>query len=230
MSAAAQRQVDTVLFDLGGVMMKNGRIDDVGKRFPPEQAELAMKLFMGDYAADTDHPWHRLERGELSFDECRRLNGIAMAEHGLKPISIAPSAEKATADTADKSPKPPMEFHPDEDMIELVRKLRTAGIRTGLLTNNIREFKPLWRPLLPFDELFDDIVDSHEVGMRKPNPAIYQLALTRLSAVAGRTAFADDLPSNVHAATNLGLFGVVVDVDSAPARAEIAALAGLAAD
>ena len=60
--------------------------------------------------------------------------------------------------------------------------------------------------LLPYDELFDDVVDSHEVGMRKPNPAIYRLALERLGATADRTAFLDDIASNVAAAQTEGLW------------------------
>ena len=67
--------------------------------------------------------------------------------------------------------------------------------------------------MLPFDELFDDVVDSHEVGVRKPNPAIYQLALARLGAEAGRTAFLDDVATNVSAAEGVGMRGVLVDED-----------------
>ena len=98
----------------------------------------------------------------------------------------------------------------------------------AILTNNIREFRELWRNLMPYEELFDDIVDSHEVGLRKPNPAIYELALTRLGATAERTAFLDDLPSNVAAAEALGMYGVLVDEDAAPAIAAVERLADLA--
>jgi hypothetical protein len=49
MNTANQRRVDTVLFDLGGVLMKNGRQSDLVKRFPPEHGELALRIFMGDY-------------------------------------------------------------------------------------------------------------------------------------------------------------------------------------
>lgn len=224
MHAESLRQVDTVLFDLGGVIFKNGRQSDLVRRFPPEHADAALRIFMGDYAADTDHPWHRLERGELSFEECRRLNGEELRAQGIKMVSVVPQAENGSAAPA-KASLP--DFKPDNEMVDLVRQLRAGGIRTGLLTNNVREFKPLWRPLLAFEELFDDIVDSHEVGMRKPNPAIYQLALTRLSARPERSVFLDDVQSNVDAATNLGLFGVLVEEDSAAARSTVAALAGL---
>ena len=210
------RQIDTVIFDLGGVLMRNGRQSDLVRRFPPEVADAALRIFMGDYAADNDHPWHRLERGEISFDEVRSLNRASLAEIG---IDMPAPAAGSTA--------PPMVFDPNHDMLDLVRRLRSAGLRTGILTNNVREFRDLWRPLLPYDELFDDIVDSHEVGLRKPNAAIYELALTRLDAVAGRTAFLDDVLSNVTAAEAVGLYGVVVDEDSGPAIAAVELLAGL---
>lgn len=227
MHGTPSRQIDTVLFDMGGVLMKNGRQSDLANRFPPEHAAVAMKIFMGDYAADNDHPWHRLERGEITYAECQRLNGIALAEHG---ISLPPLVrDTANDEPPTEKPAASPSFRPDNEMIDLIRELRSAGLRTGVVTNNVREFQSLWRPLLPYDELFDDLVDSHEVGIRKPNPAIYQLALTRLNARAERTAFLDDVLSNVEAAAKLGIFGVVVDEDSAPARATVARLAGLTA-
>ena len=62
--ATTTRQIDTVIFDLGGVLMRNGRQSDVVRRFPPDKADAALRVFMGEYGEDNDHPWHRLERGE----------------------------------------------------------------------------------------------------------------------------------------------------------------------
>ena len=80
---------------------------------------------------------------------------------------------------------------------------------------------PFGRPL------FDDIVHSHEVGMRKPNPAIYQLALARLGAEPGRTAFLDDVLSNVVAAEAVGMWGVLLDEAPTSAVDRVRELAGL---
>ena len=216
------RQIDTVIFDLGGVLLSNGRQSDMVRRFPPDKADAALRVFMGDYGSDNDHPWHRLERGEISFDEVRRLNRVGLAEIGIELPKPAPAPAPATGQS-----RPMMIFEINTDMVDLVTRLREAGLHTGILTNNVREFRDLWRWLLPYDELFDDIVDSHEVGLRKPNAAIYELALTRLSAQAERTAFLDDVLSNVEAADRLGLFGVLVDEDTAPAIAAVERLAGL---
>ena len=62
-------------------------------------------------------------------------------------------------------------------MIELMRELRGRGYRMALLTNNVREWEPLWRAMLPVDEIFEVVVDSAFVGMRKPEPEIYELTL-----------------------------------------------------
>ena len=206
--------IDTVIFDVGGVLAATGRHSDFAKRFPPEHAERVIKLFVGDYAEDGDHPWHRLERGEITFEENRRLNRIALAEAGIELPAPPPGGA------------PMIVFTPSEPMVELVKELRAAEIRMGVLTNNVLEFREHWRSMMPFDEWFDDIVDSHEVGLRKPNPAIFQLALARLGAEAGRTVFLDDVATNVSAAESVGIRGVLVDEDPTDAIAVVRRLVG----
>ncbi len=214
-SAVGERQVDTVIFDVGGVLAATGRHSDFGKRFPGEDPVAIARIILGDYAEDGDHPWHRLERGEITMAENRQLNREAFAAAG---ITIAPPPPGES---------PMIEFVLNEPVVQLVHDLKAAGIRLGVLTNNVAEFKTSWRRMLPFDELFDDVVDSHEVALRKPNPAIYQLALARLGAEAGRTAFLDDVESNVAAAEGVGMLAVRVDEDPLPAVAVVRAWAGL---
>ena len=209
--------IDTVIFDVGGVLAATGRHSDFARRFPPEHAEQVTRIFVGDYAQDGDHPWHRLERGEITLDENRRLNRIALAEAGIELPVPRPGGAPMIVFTASAA------------MVELVQELRANGIRLGVLTNNVLEFRENWRSMIPFDEWFDDIVDSHEVGLRKPNPAIYQLALARLGAQPGRTAFLDDVLTNVSAAESVGIRGVLVDEDPTEAIAIVRRLAGLIA-
>lgn len=207
--------IDTVIFDVGGVLAATGRLSDIAKRFPPEHAERVLELFIGDYAEDGDHPWHRLERGEITLRENRRLNRIALDEAGIELPPAPPGG------------LPMIVFNASEPMVELIQELRAAGIRLGVLTNNVAEFRDDWRAMMPFDEWFDDVVDSHEVGLRKPNPEIYQLALARLGAEAGRTAFLDDVPTNVSAAESVGIRGVLVEEDPTEAIATVRRLTGL---
>jgi epoxide hydrolase-like predicted phosphatase len=95
-------------------------------------------------------------------------------------------------------------------MIEYMRELRDRGLRMALLTNNVREWEPHWRAKLPdIDEIFELVVDSAFVGMRKPDPAIYELTLERLGGVDPQAClFIDDIDLNCEAAAALGMQAV----------------------
>jgi putative hydrolase of the HAD superfamily len=100
-------------------------------------------------------------------------------------------------------------LHPNEPMLDLMAELRDRGHRMALLTNNVREWEPLWRAKLPVDAIFEVVVDSAFVGMRKPDPRIYELTLERLGGVAPHeSVFIDDNEVNVEAARNLGMLAV----------------------
>lgn len=90
-------------------------------------------------------------------------------------------------------------------MVDTVRDVRAAGYRTALLTNNVREWGPQWKPVVALDELFDVVVDSSEVGMRKPDPAIYTLTCERLGVAPSDCIFVDDLQVNLDTARSLGM-------------------------
>ncbi len=97
-------------------------------------------------------------------------------------------------------------------MIAFVRSLRVdRGLRSALLTNNVREWEPKWRSMLPeIDEIFEVIVDSAFVGMRKPDPAIYELTVERLGGGvrAEDCIFIDDIDVNCATARELGMKAV----------------------
>src|ERR671910_2142051 len=112
-------------------------------------------------------------------------------------------------------------LQPNEAMIELMRELRDSGYRMALLTNNVREWEPAWRSMLPVDEIFELIVDSAFVGMRKPDPEIYELTLGRIGGVAApECVFIDDTELNCDAARELGMTAVQFR-DNGQAIAEI---------
>jgi putative hydrolase of the HAD superfamily len=99
---------------------------------------------------------------------------------------------------------------PNEPMIELMRKLGGRGYRMAMLTNNVREWEPYWRSMMPVDEIFELVVDSGFVGMRKPEPQIYELTVERLGdGIAPENClFVDDTEINVDAARSLGMAAV----------------------
>lgn len=99
-------------------------------------------------------------------------------------------------------------LHPNEELFAFMRELHGRGYRMAMLTNNVREWEPLWRAMLPIDEIFELVVDSAFVGMRKPDPAIYRLLLDRIGLPAEATLFVDDLQVNCEAARALGMHAV----------------------
>jgi putative hydrolase of the HAD superfamily len=114
-------------------------------------------------------------------------------------------------------------LHPNERMIEYMRDLKGRGLQMALLTNNVREWEPHWRAKLPdIDEIFEVVVDSAFVGMRKPEPGIYELTLERLDGIAaGQCVFVDDIDANCEAAEALGMHAVrFTDNDQAIADIE----------
>ncbi len=94
-------------------------------------------------------------------------------------------------------------------MIDLMREAKASGRHMGLLTNNVREWEPLWRPMLPVDEIFEVVVDSGFVGSRKPEREIYELTLERMGGPAPQEClFIDDTDVNCDAARELGMTAV----------------------
>ncbi len=206
--------IEAVLFDFGGVYTASpfDVIRDGGATFGLEPDEI-MHLVFGPYDTDTDHPWHRLERGELPLLEARELLVELAREQGhdldpfevLKGIAVGGSAA--------------------EILVERTIELRRDGYRTALITNNIAEFKDGWRKLVPVDDMFEVVIDSCEIGMRKPDPRVFELALERLGGVpAARSVFLDDAPGNIAAARALGMETVHVGTDRAAAVAALDAI------
>lgn len=189
---------DAVFFDFGGVFIPSpfAAMGGAAVRLGIEEAVLIESVF-GPYDADTDHPWHRLERGELSFADARTAIGDLSEERGLERLDpFVALADLAVGHTV------------RDFMVDAVRDLRTRGIRTGIITNNIAEFGETWRAMIPVDELFDDIVDSSAVGVRKPDAAIYRLACERLGVEPSSAVFIDDYQGNVDGAVAAGLRAV----------------------
>ena len=208
------RKFDAILFDFGGVLTPSPihglrqAAHDLG--IPPDVAFAAV---FGGYDEDTDHPWHRLERGEVSIEDA--LAGIATlageAGYDLDPIALLASGMGGSLIR--------------DDVVELVREVRASGLRTAIVTNNIKEFGDTWRAMLPVTELFDVVVDSCEEGVRKPDPRIFRIALERLGGVAPeRAVFLDDAPGTVAGARAVGLHAILVPAAHGPAFAELRSL------
>ena len=93
-------------------------------------------------------------------------------------------------------------------MIDLMRELKRSGLRMAMLTNNVQEWEPLWRTMLPVDEIFELVIDSGFVGYRKPERQIYEITLERLGLPGSACLFVDDMEINCEAARELGFTAV----------------------
>jgi epoxide hydrolase-like predicted phosphatase len=208
--------IEAVLWDYGGVFSGSpfGAMAGVARQLGVDP-ERYLEIVFGPYDLDTDHPWHRLERGEIAL-------AVARAE----------IIELGQRDGVDSDP-----FHlfgamsrgggaPRAEVVAFARRIKAAGLRTALVTNNAAEFRDFWRRSLPLDELFHHVIDSSEVGLRKPDPRIFELALERLGVPASRAVLLDDYPGNVDAAQRVGIRGLLVTDDYATALAELARLVG----
>jgi putative hydrolase of the HAD superfamily len=139
------------------------------------------------------NPMYELECGRISEDEFIGALGGQIAAQVGHPVDIEDFSEVWFS-----------HLHPNVPMLELMRSLRGRGYRMGLLTNNVQEWKRHWRPNMPIDEIFELVVDSGFVGMRKPDPAIYALTEQRLGVPGPEILFVDDVDVNVAGARAAG--------------------------
>lgn len=196
-------KIDAVFYDFGGVFTAAPfpEMERFGEEIGAAPGQIASLMF-GPYSEDTDHPWHQLERGEIPFTQARE----AIMQQAL--------AEGFEFDPLQVLMRVGTDRQSCQLLIQQVRDLRAQGTPTALITNNIIEFREAWRALLPVEELFVDVIDSSEVGLRKPNPEIFQLALKRLGNIAPeRSLFLDDYPGNIDAARSIGMQGLLVGED-----------------
>lgn len=209
------KPIEAVFFDFGGVFIGSpfAAVDRAAARLGHDPSEL-LELVFGSYAADTDHPWHRLERGEVSFDDARGGISQLAVERGWGDIDPIVVLSEMSGEGLEVR----------EYMVDAVRSLRQQGIKTGVITNNVAEFGALWRGLIPVDSLFDDVVDSSDVGVRKPNAAIFHLACERLDVSPGSSAFIDDFQGNVDGAISAGLAAVCCGYSDETTRQALAEL------
>ena len=218
-----RQKIKAVLWDFGGVFTAS---PFAGVRKYAESlgvdSRTLREIVFGPYEQDTDHPWHRLERGEQTMDATSEELAALAENSGIDGFTLDGFFQSMRLDESSR----------DADrsaVVGMVRSLKEAGIRNAIITNNIAEFRDAWRRMIPVDELFEEVVDSSAEGIRKPDPAIYRLALERLGGLAPQeTVFLDDAISNVEAARNLGIYGIHVKENPTPAMEELAQVCGVA--
>jgi len=208
--------IDAVIFDFAGVLstspgeMMRRVIDESGIDIELNIGSF-VQIIMGPLDQEGDHPWHLLERGRIDFDEY-----VA----GIEPLWRAAGFEAFPTPPRGDAIMSGMAKIPD--MIDAATVVRSAGYRTAILTNNIKEWGA-WRQVWNADNLVDVVVDSCEVDMRKPNADIFEHTVSLLGAPVERTLFLDDFPWNIAGAEKVGLqtMHVTDPVESAAALLDL---------
>ena len=191
-------EIEAIVSDFGGVLTTPlltsfmAIQDEIG--ISPENLGKAMRAITEE---DGENPLYALERGEIT--EAAFLERLS---DGLEPLlGHRPQLHRFREIYFEAlDPNPPM--------IELMRELKAEGKRMAMLTNNVREWEPLWRSMLPVDEIFETVVDSGFVGCRKPEARIYEMTLERLGLPAEACLFVDDIAVNCDGAHAAGMSAV----------------------
>ena len=209
--------IEALVVDYGGVLT-NSLAETMGGWLHAEGIDgdafaVAMRDLLGlDGAVEARvNPVHALERGEME---------IPHFEAELAKLLVSTTGEPVRAEGL--LGRMFSGFQRAEDMHDVVRRVREAGYKTALLSNS-------WGMDYPREgwaDLFDVTVISGEVGMRKPDPDIYQHTVDALDLTPGECVFVDDLRHNVDGAVEAGMVGVHHTSYDATA-AELEALFGL---
>jgi epoxide hydrolase-like predicted phosphatase len=199
--------IEAVIFDYGGVLSTTpfAGIAEFERQMGYPERSLSQLLFgkgaspQGPTEAIPDHDWHLLETGRLTLDEFHdRL--VARSEAALgQPLDLGVYAQFLRE----------LGVGVHWMVVHRVRELRAAGYRTAILTNNVKEWGRYWKESIPLD-LFDVIVDSCDVGLRKPDPAIFLLTCERLGVIPEAAVFLDDTRRHVETARSVGLQAILV--------------------
>jgi putative hydrolase of the HAD superfamily len=196
--AEPSSKIEAVVSDFGGVL--TSPLVESFMAFQDQTGITAEVLGKGMQAAteaNGGNPLFEMERGEITevafleklTDSLEPLLGHRPEMHRFKEIYFEA-------------------LQPNPAMIELMRELKNSGYRMAMLTNNVQEWEPWWRPMLPVDEIFETVVDSGFVGCRKPESKIYKITLDRLGLPAESCLFVDDVLVNCEGAEKTGMTAV----------------------
>ena len=204
-AGASGSAYDTVVFDLGGVLVEwDPRL--LYRSLLGSDEEVEAFLEEVDFAG-----WnHRQDAGERTWAE-------AVAEHAERH----PHHEHLLAAYPERFAE--TLGGPIHGTVEVLDELHAAGVRLLALTNWSAELYPHASERFPFLERFEAIVVSGEERLAKPDPALYRVLLERHGVAAARSVFVDDREVNVEAATAEGMTGVLF-TDPATLRADLVRL------
>ncbi len=182
--------IQAVIFDFGGVLMRT--VDPSGRR------EWEMRLGIGtgelERVVHGSGMWIKAQRGLLTHDAYWQ----AVAENLNLPAADLPQLQQDY-------------FRGDQldlDLVSLIRELRAAGYKTGLLSNDSARLELKLRDELAIYELFDVVIISANIGVMKPDPTAYSAILDALAVAPDQSVFVDDMPANIEGAEAFGMHAI----------------------
>jgi putative hydrolase of the HAD superfamily len=202
--------IKAVVFDIGGVV-QDSPLHAIA-RYERDHGLPAHAINRAVVASGEAGAWSRLERGELTLSAW-----CAPFESDCRALGVDVDAAKLMTYIAQAGRARP-------EMLRAIARLRQGGLRVGALTNNWATDDPA-PPPSPLRGHFDVFVESRVVGMRKPDPRIYQLVCEHLGVTPPQAAFLDDIGTNLKAARALGMHTIKVD-EPGQALRELSTLIG----
>ncbi len=199
------------IFDIGGVLTSSPviAIREYAMR------ELVDYAVLGPMIGDHDLAWSRWERSELSLQQFIQQFEAEGLERGIK-VSAQGIMDAAFGTQSVR-----------EEMVGVVRYLR-GRVKLGCITNNVAREDAESRPrAIVLEDLFDHVIESSIVGIRKPDPRIYHMACEALSVQPHEAVFLDDIGANLKGARAVGMTTIKVNPDLG-AIDELEAVLGIA--
>lgn len=202
--------IRAVLWDFGGVITRSPF--EAFNRYEREHALPADFIRTLNATNHLDNAWAKLERSEVGFDEfCDLYEAEALAAgHALDARAVMACL------SGDVRP----------EMVAALGVIKRNGLKQACLTNNFVPMeRPAQSPRSAILDLFDAIIESSKVGVRKPEPAFYRLACEALEVEPTEAVMLDDIGVNLKPAREMGMTTIKV-VDPAEALTELERLIG----
>ena len=184
--------IENIIFDLGGVLITDVPLEKIARELSQRVSIPADKLH--SYLYPTPH-WTRLTSGQISEDE-----------YWDSFLELA----KIDLDKAELKERVRLELRPLEENAKVLPQLKTR-YRLAALSNHAKEWAEFMQSEFDFFGNFEQIIFSCDVGLRKPDPEIYQMTMRRLDSPPDTCLFVDDKERNTVAAEALGMRALTLD-------------------
>jgi putative hydrolase of the HAD superfamily len=202
-------QVRAVLWDFGGVILSSPF--DAFARYERDRGLPEGFLRQLNATNPDTNAWAKLERSEVDLAGFAELYEAEAQAAGQRVDAGAVLALLSG------------ELRPA--MVQALRRIREEGLRQACLTNNVAGTEAVRPELAEVMDLFDTVLESSKLGVRKPDPRFYELALEAVGVAATEAVFLDDLGINLKPARALGITTIKV-VDAGSALAELEEVVG----